>query len=124
MTVNLTKNKITINSIINFVHEAMHHNMNIIATSDKIHYAISIDKEEDTIKFYITEKFINISALWNGSLHIDDINLTKRDVIDLETLMEDIKEYRENRIMSFFNNFYSNLEEKPTNIDDLDNDDE
>lgn len=121
----MTKNKITINSIINFVHEAMHHNMNITTTSDKINFVISIDNEEDSIKFYITEKkFINISSLWNGSLHIDDVNLTKRDVIDLETLMEDIKEYRENRIMSFFNNFYSNLEDKPTTVDDLNDDDE
>ncbi len=121
----ITKNKITINAIINFVHEAIHHNMEVYIPSFRCYkYAFNIDTAKDSIKLFIDDKENKIIISSGDKGHISvDISISARDIIDLEALVLDIKEYNEEKALNCFNNFFNNLVEKPTNIDDL-NDDE
>ena len=122
---NLTKNKITINAIINFIHEAMRRNMIVfIPTFSCYKYTFAVDKGRDLIQFFIDneEGIIAISSNDKGYTSIN-ININERDSIDLNTLELDIKEYNEEKVLNNFNNFFNDIVEKPTNIDDL-NDDE
>ena len=125
---NLTKNKITINSIIEFVHNAMHYNMRVNIDfydfEDSQEWYFYIDNGKDYIRHIIKKTFKGDSIMiesHTGTLFLD-ITLSERDVLDLKTLSLDIKEYGEDKALSEFNNFFSNIEEKPTNIDDLDED--
>lgn len=118
---NLTKNKITINAIINFIHEAMRRNMVVFTPYN---YCFVVDKGKDLIKFFVDDEngIIDISSIDKGYISIN-ININERDSIDLKTLVLDIKEYNEEKVLNSFNNFFNDIAEKPTNIDDL-NDDE
>lgn len=125
---NLTKNKITINSIIEFVHNAMHHNMRVIKNfydfEDSQEWHFYVDNGKNYIKYIIKKTIKGDSIIiesHTGTLVLD-ITLSDRDILDLNALSLDIKEYGEDKALSEFNNFFSNIEEKPTNIDDLDED--
>ena len=126
---NLTKNKITISTIINFIREAMRRNMIVfiptfIPTFSCYKYTFAVDKGRDFIQFYINneEGIIAITSNDKGYTSIN-ININERDSINLDTLELDIKEYNEEKVLNNFNNFFNDIVEKPTNIDDL-NDDE
>ena len=120
---NLTKNKITINDIINFIHEAMRRNMVVfIPTFSCYNYTFAIDKGKDLIEFFIGNEKIIITSTDKGYISVN-VNINERDSIDLETLILDINEYNEEKVLNNFNNFFNDIVEKPTNIDDL-NDDE
>ena len=125
---NLTKNKITINSIIEFVHNAMHHNMYVSKEfydfEDSQEWYFYINNGKDYIRHIIkkTSKKDSIMIKSHTGTLVLNITLSDRDILDLNTLSLDIKEYREDKALSEFNNFFSNIEEKPTNIDDLDED--
>ena len=122
---NLTKNKITISAIINFIHEAMRRNMEVfIPTFSCYNYVFAIDKGEDLIQFFIDNEKgkIIITSTDKGYISVN-ININERDSIDLQTLILDINEYNEEKVLNNFNNFFNDIVEKPTNIDDL-NDDE
>ena len=125
---NLTKNKITINSIIEFVHNAMHYNMHV--SKDFYHFEDSqewyfyVDNDKNYIRYIIKKTIKGDSIIiesHTGTLVLNT-TLSDRDVLDLNALNLDIKEYGEDKALSEFNNFFSNIEEKPTNIDDLDED--
>lgn len=126
---NITKSKITINSIIEFVHNAMHYNMYIsedfydFGEGDK-EWIFHIDNNKDYIRYIVKNRPKEDSIIvecHSGSLIIN-ISLSERDIIDLNTLSLDIKEYGEDRALNALNNFFSNIEDRPTNIDDLDED--
>ena len=51
-------------------------------------------------------------------------SITDRDDLELKALILSIKEYNEDIAISEFNNFISNQENKPKDINDLDNDDD
>lgn len=124
----MTKSKITINSIIEFVHNAMYHDMQVskdfydFIDSQEWHFYINDDKNyiRHIIKKTFKGDYIIIES-HTGTLVLD-ITLSDRDVLDLNALSLDIKEYGEDKALNEFNNFFSNIEEKPTNIDDLDED--
>ena len=119
---NITKNKITINSIIEFVHTAMYNNLIVTTDYPWGEFGYSIDNGREGISFNIEEKYFEIISE-GGSLKID-YSLTERDKIDLQTLNLDIDEYREDKAFTGFNNFFLDVIDKPTSIDDLDNDEE
>lgn len=131
MMTNIIKNKITINNIIEFVHKAMHSNKcvkSICYNSDIIKWVFTVNDLDFTknIEFEIVQtdnKLYIYGDRGKATLEVT-IHLTERDIIDLNVLHLDIKEYRENKALELFNNFFSNESEIPTNIDDLDNDDE
>ena len=126
---NLTKSKITINSIIEFVHNAMHCNMYISEDfydfeEEGKEWNFYIDNGKEYIRHIIKKNSKGDSIIiesHTGTLVLNT-TLSERDIIDLNTLSLDIKEYGEDRALSEFNNFFSNIEDRPTNIDDLDED--
>ncbi len=122
---NITKSKITINNIIEFVHKAMACNLPIYNRGDEIEavFGFDIDKGESTIAIIISKNNIEIFAQNNGYISIEN-SLTDRDELDLRTLEIDIKEYNEEKALSMFNNFFSDTADKPTSVDDLNDDDE
>ena len=126
---NLTKSKITINSIIEFIHNAMHYNMYISEEfydfkEDDKEWCFCINNNKDYIRYIVKNRPEGDSIIvecHTGSLIIN-ISLSERDIIDLNTLSLDIKEYGEDAALNTLNNFFSNIEDRPTNIDDLDED--
>lgn len=74
---------------------------------------ISVDFFEEAVAIYTR----------HGYLHVD-YNLTDRDKLELQALALSIKEYKEDMAISEFEEFISNKENKPKDIDDLDNDDD
>ena len=127
---NLTKNKITINSIIEFVHNAMHHNMYVSKDfydfEDSQEWHFYVDNGKDYIRHTIKKnpkKDSIIIESHDGTLVLDT-TLSDRDILDLNTLNLDIKEYNEEKALSILNNFFTDVEDKPTSVDDLNDDDE
>ena len=122
---NITKNKITINNIIEFVHKAMACNLPVYNRVDEIeaNFGFDIDKSESTIAIVISENNIEIFTQNNGYISIEN-SLTDRDELDLRTLEIDIKEYNEEKALNILNNFFTDVEDKPTSVDDLNDDDE
>lgn len=127
---NLTKNKITINSIIEFVHNAMHHNMGVSKDfydfKDSQEWYFYVDNGKDYIRHIIKKnpKRDSITIESHDGTLVLDITLSDRDVLDLNTLNLDIKEYNEEKALSILNNFFTDVEDKPTSVDDLNDDDE
>lgn len=103
------------------VRVAMNKGLKIKYDSDKI--KIWTDKYFPS---YIIElNWSQISSLKTpkGYIHIDYI-LTDRENLELQALCLSIKEYQEDMAISEFNEFISDKENKPKDINDLDNDDE
>ena len=119
----ITKNKISINNIIEFIHTAMNNNVEVF-TSRFITYTYGFDVMNDDIqiRFLIDDNSIVISTHDSGYLHIDN-HLTERDKLDLEALKLDIKEYNEDKAINLFNDFFNFIPKTPVNIDNLDDDD-
>ena len=123
---NITKNKITINSIINFIHEAMRNNYKIESYKicyDETYYSFNVSNSENHINFEIKVDGNVIIMSNNGGTLDLNFDLSNRDIIDLETLIEDVRDYREEVCLHLFNNFFSNVENKPASLDDLSDDD-
>ena len=124
MKVNMiTKNKITISNIIEFIHTAMNNNLEVsISGFITYKYGFDVINDDIQIRFLIDDDCIVISTYEQGHLHIDT-NLTERDKLDLEALKLDIKEYNEDKAINLFNDFFSTIPPVPASIDNLDDDD-
>ena len=118
----MTKNKITINSIINFVHKAMACNLPVFSRFGA-DFGFDIENEKNMITFLIKTNKIEIFTENNGFVVVQN-SLTGRDELDLKALELDIKDYNEEKALKTFNNFFSNTVDKPTTVDDLNDDDE
>lgn len=80
--------------------------------------------EEKGIYIYFYEKYISICTRHGGYLDIN-YDLTDRDELELQALVISIKEYRENMAISEFEKFISSdKDNKPKDINDLDNEDD
>ena len=88
---------------------------------DIIGFNIEINNNNNISIDYFKQR-INIRTQ-NGYAYVD-YNLTDRDKLELQALILSVKEYREDMAISEFNEFISNKENKPKDIDDLDNDEE
>jgi hypothetical protein len=97
---------------------AMNKGLNL-GSSGGFPYTIAITNQ---IYIYISKEGISISTS-NGYIHIDH-SLTDREELEIQALILSIKEYNEDMAISEFNEFISNKENKPKDIDDLDNDEE
>ena len=124
MTVNMiTKNKITINSIIKFIHTAM--NKDLMITEPMFityKYGFSVTNDDTKIRFLIDDDTIVISTSEDGYVQIDN-HLTERDKLDIEALKLDVKEYNEEKAINLFNDFFNFIPQTPASIDNLDDDD-
>lgn len=105
-----------------------------IAMNKKKYVGAYYDKDTDTIGFRIETDNHNINIDFHcqklsiytqiGYMCID-YNLTDRNKLELQDLVLSVKEYKEDMVISEFENFISKKEEmeKITDIDNLDDDD-
>ena len=124
MKVNMiTKSKITINNIIEFIHTAMNNNLEVyISGFITYKHEFTVVNDDTQIRFLISDNNIVISTSDGGYININN-NLTDRDKLDIEALKLDIKEYNEDKAINLFNDFFSYVPQTPVNIDNLDDDD-
>ena len=119
----ITKSKITISNIIEFIHTAM--NKDLMVTEPGFityKYGFSVINDDTKIRFLIDDNNIVISTSEYGYVHIDN-HLSERDKLDLEALKLDIKEYNEEKAINLFNDFFNFIPQTPASIDNLDDDD-
>lgn len=116
-----------IDEVREFVRKAMNKGLLIDA------YKGTTPWEEDskTYNFNIEHKVCITFNVWDNSLRIATehghlkvtYELSKRDELELDALILSVEEYKEDMAMSEFNSFFNEID-KPTDINDLDNDDE
>ena len=82
------------------------------------HYSILVDKK---ISFGIHENYIHLTTP-TGNLR-KDINISKRDLLELDSILLSIEEYNGDMALSEFENFF-NEENKSIDINDLNDDDD
>lgn len=87
-----------------------------------IYYEINIFCNNLAIRITINKEEICIETP-NGYANFN-INLTKRDLLEIDAMMLSIEEYNEDMALTEFNNFFGEEENKVVNINNLDNDDE
>jgi hypothetical protein len=120
----MVKNNLTVSDIIAFVHKAMENNMDVsvqqlYGDASKI-YIIRKDCVYINITFDISTLTIEGG---NGEFLEKEYSYTDREVLEINFLELEIKEYQEGRATKLFNNFFT-PNNTPTSIDDLnDNDD-
>lgn len=121
----ITKNKISINNIIEFIHTAMNNNLMVFISrfiTFTYKYEFNVINNNVQINFLINDDYIIISTYNQGYLQIDN-HLSERDKLDLEALKLDIKEYNEEKAINLFNDFFNCIPQTPASIDNLDDDD-
>lgn len=79
---------------------------------------------EGGFEFFIYLDNNSISIHTKKGYLFEKYSITDRDKLELQTLALSIKEYREDVAISEFNDFISDKENKPKDINDLDNDDD
>lgn len=123
MKVNMiTKSKITISNIIEFIHTAMGKNLDIQVAEYPKGTDYHVSHDDIDIYFYIADEFFTVNGYDRGYLHIS-YKLTDRDKIDIQALNLDIKEYNEDKAINLFNDFFNFIPQTPASIDNLDDDD-
>lgn len=118
----MTKNKISIKDIIDFVHKAMVCGFSVYNRYGSA-YAFDVENtEENSITFIIKPTKIEIYSNNDGFLVVDN-PMSDREEVDLKALQIDIKEYNEEKALNTFNNFFADTADKPININDLNDED-
>jgi hypothetical protein len=117
----MTKNKISIKDIIDFVHKAMVCGFSVYNRYG-VDFAFDVENTENSITFIIKSNKIEIYSDNSGLLVVEN-PMSDREEVDLKALQIDIKEYNEEKALNVFNNFFTNTVDKPTNIDDLNDED-
>lgn len=127
----MEKNMIKFEDIINFVYKAMDKNLIISTLYRDFEYdqdfSINIKKKDDSelidFTMYETGKlFVSTSYRFLRSDQIE-IDLTEKEILKFKSLVLDAQEYSKNLTLQKFNTFFKD-DSKPTDINDLDNDDE
>ena len=116
MMINLVKTTITMNDIIAFTKKAIKDNMYVETDGE---CSITLINNSKHINFSIEEEYILIKTD-NGIMYIDIIDKEK---YQFKVLIEDCVEYCVEKAFEDFNNFFKE-DNKPTDIDDLDNDED
>lgn len=118
----ITKSKITISNIIEFIHSAMSKNLDVEVAELPKGTDYHVSHDDIDIYFYITDEYFTINGYDKGYLYIS-YKLTDRDKIDIQALNLDIKEYNEDKAINLFNDFFNYVPQTPASIDNLDDDD-
>ncbi len=118
-----------IEKIEGFIIKAMNKGLFVIGYK----YKSSFDDEELTYDFTIDNN-INITICINGNFILSTptgrfkgtLDLNRRNILTLDTLIATIEEYREDMAISEFDNFFNKDDEseKKISIDDLDSEDD
>lgn len=122
--------EITMNDIIAFVDNAMSRNLGMEAHTEKSIYfpQISILKDRDNKINFVLKNKENIGYYLVVSCYNDYNNIALKDLSDTEIatfklMCARVKEYSQNKLRSYFWNFFKEDEKSPT-IDDLDSEDD
>lgn len=114
---------VTMNDIIAFVRKAMENKLYVSTYFEGLHISLEI---EDAKK-----RFIDISININKTVQINTNsgrffieNLTEKELLQYNLLIEDVKSYMEQRGLEDFANFFKDEDKKVKDINDLDNEDE
>ena len=110
-----------IEKIKEFIRKAMNEGLKIKKLKLANYFEFSIIKEESNITFIFCDNYIHINTP-KGETKFP-LDLTKRDILELDTIVLSIEEYNEDMAMMEFNNFFGDEDNKPTTIDNLDDDD-
>ena len=104
------------------VRVAMNKGLSIQRGSGGFPYSIAIKNQTNIIYIYIFKDSISINTS-KGHVCIN-YSITEREQLEIQALFLSIKEYNEDMAISEFNEFISDKENKPKDINDLDNDDD
>lgn len=85
------------------------------------YYEITVFKDNLVIDFRVTPSKICLETPKGEGRF--DVTLSKRDLLELDTIILSIEEYNEDMALSDFNNFFGKEDSKLT-INDLDNEDD
>ena len=124
MVTNMTT-KSWVERIIEFVRNAMNEGLSIYKYKDEDCYTIRIVRNNslnETFDINIREDRISINTPNSGFVVIE-VELSKRDKLELDAVMLSIEEYKEDVAITEFNNFFKKDNNSPTTIDNLDDDD-
>ena len=119
-----------IKDVIEFVRKAM--NKGLLIKGYKCSFCIEENKLVEYYDISIEDEIAFRFYKENGKFELETpkgryksiLNLTKRDFIELDSLVLSIEEYSEDMAISEFNNYFGEEENKVVNINDLDNDDD
>ena len=107
--------------IIEFIHNAMNEGLTIYNYEpNKYEYQIRVIRDYKAFDITICKSFIDICSP-SGYKKIEN-KLSERDELEIKAMMLSIKEYREDVAISEFEHFFKK-DDKPTTIDNLDDDD-
>ena len=124
MVTNMTT-KSWIEKIIEFVRNAMNEGLSIYKYKGEDYYNIRIvrnNSSNETFVITIFEDHISMNTPNSGFVVIE-IELSKRDKLELNAVILSIEEYKEDVAITEFNNFFKKDNNSPTTIDNLDDDD-
>ena len=114
-----------IEEIKEFIRKAMNEGLSIYKYKDEDHYDIRIIRNNSLNEMFeitIREDHISMSTPNSGFVVIE-VELSKRNKLELDAVMLSIEEYKEDVAITEFNNFFKDEDEKPKDINDLDEDD-
>ena len=114
-----------IEKIREFVRNAMNEGLSIYKYKNEDCYDIRIVRNNplhETFDITIRKDRISINTPNSGFIVIE-IELSKRDKLELDAVMLSIEEYKEDIAITEFNNFFKKDNNSPTTIDNLDDDD-
>lgn len=116
-----------INDIIEFISKAIENRFSIECASDSNQYykfEVTKDNQDNVIIFisHFDGNYTLSIITRKGEIH-QSIKVTPRDIVALDGLVLDIKEYGTSMAVSEFENFFNDESSKVMNIDDLDNED-
>jgi len=115
-----------IEKIKEFIRKAMNEGLRIRAyhtlmgDDSRDYYEIRVFKESSVVEF--TVEPTNLCLDTSKGTACFDLSLSKRDLLELDAMILSIEEYNEDMALSDFNNFFSEDEDKPKSIDNLDDD--
>lgn len=113
--------KISIDNIIAFVKKAMSYSKPIDVSKYGEFYEISIRDNDKWILFHMMTDDLTITTCTNCG-HIT-VKLTEKEMLKFRLLCEECTIYQEENVFKDLSTFFDKVEDKPTNIDDL-NDEE
>ena len=114
-----------IEKIIEFVHNAMNEGLSIYKYKGEDRYDIKIVRNNslnEAFDISIFEDHISMNTPNSGFVVIE-VELSKRDKLELDAIILSIEEYKEDIAITEFNNFFKKDNNSPTTIDNLDDDD-